>query len=134
CGTHLVFSVLAAETNNQEATQAKNPDKDSRAELSLSNDTMQLRYFAGGDKVNAGADSQASAGFFISEDRDLVLDGALLFPINVHTDVVSVMVGPRAYAALLKEENNDVMAFSLGAQVRVPLNQASGLAVVGHAF
>jgi len=134
CSAFLGVNALAEDATNQEANSEKTPDRDSRAELSLSNDTMQLRYFVGGDKVNAGANNQASAGFFISEDRDLVLDGELLFPINVHTDVVSVMVGPRAYAALLKEENNDVMAFSLGAEVRVPLNRPSGLAVVGHAF
>ena len=129
CGTMLSVNALAQETKDQ-----KTSDRRSRAELSLSNDTLQVRYLTGGDTVNASANSQASVGLFIGEERDLVLDGDLLFPIDLHTTAVSILVGPRAYAALLKEENNDVMAFSVGAEVRVPIIRSSGLAVVGHAF
>jgi hypothetical protein len=129
CGTSLSVHALAQEANKEESTKTR-----SSAEIYLSNDTLQFRYLTGGDKVNAGAHSQASAGFFISEDRDLVLDVDLLFPIDIHTEAVSLRVGPRAYAALLSEENNDVMAFSVGAEVRVPLIRSMGLAAVGHAF
>lgn len=104
-----------------------------RLSLALSNDTGELRYLARGSKI--GVDSAtASAGFFLSEDRDIVLDAALLFPTTVELGPVSARFGPRAYAALLQEENNDVMAFSLGAEVRLDINRRSGLAVVGHAY
>ncbi|MET0660902.1 MAG: YfaZ family outer membrane protein, partial [Steroidobacteraceae bacterium] len=39
-----------------------------------------------------------------------------------------------AYAALLQEENNDVMAFSIGAEVRLDIFRDTGFAVVGRAF
>lgn len=127
----LAFLALLASgiAHSQTDTSASLP----RAEAAFSNDTVELRYLAKGSKV--GVDSaRASAGFFLSEDRDIVLDAALLFPANLSLGPLTMTFGPRAYAALLQEENNDVMAFSIGAQVRLDVNRRSRLAVVGHAF
>ena len=38
------------------------------------------------------------------------------------------------YAALLNEENNDVLSITLGTEVRFLLNRSSNLAIVGRAF
>jgi YfaZ precursor len=114
------------------------PTIQNAAEVSLSNDTLHLRYLASGEKIGAGR-SQASAGFFLSEERDIVLDAALLFPIDFEFDLgpvgpLTILVGPRAYAALLDEENSDVMAFSIGTEIRFDILRESGFAVVGQAF
>ena len=116
------------------AVQAQDSQSGARAEVQLSNDTMQMRYMADGDRVNVGASSQASASFFLSEARDIVLSGDLLFPANLDFVPLEIRFGPRAYAALLEDENNDVMAFSIGAEARFTIDRSSGLAIAGHAF
>jgi YfaZ precursor len=108
------------------------------AEVALSNDTLQLRYLTSGDKVGAGR-SQVSGGFFLSEDRDIVLDGALLYPLDFDLDLgpvgpLTILIGPRAYAALLQDENSDIMALSVGARIRFDILRDIGLAIVGDAF
>jgi hypothetical protein len=47
---------------------------------------------------------------------------------------LSILFGPQLYAALLEEENNDVMALSVGTEVRLLLDRRMGLAVSGQAF
>jgi hypothetical protein len=126
--------VLATTLFTALSAQAQESDERSRAEIQMSNDTLQMRYLAGGERVNVGRNSQASATFFLSEERDIVLSGDLLFPADFHVAPLSVRFGPRAYAALLEEENNDVMAISVGAEARLELDRRSGLAIAGHAF
>ena len=64
----------------------------------------------------------------------LVLSAGLLFPTALNIDRLSVVIGPQVYAALLEEENNDVMAFSIGIEVRFLLLQQLGLSISGQAF
>jgi hypothetical protein len=116
------------------AAQAQDDEARPHAEVQLSNDTLQMRYMADGERVNVGSNSQASATFFLSEERDIVLSGDLLFPADVGFTPLDIRFGPRAYAALLEDENNDVMALSVGAEARFTLDRRSGLAVAGHAF
>ena len=104
------------------------------AEIALSNDTLQLRYVDSGEGIVDVDRTQWAGTFFLSEERDIVIDGALLFPLDLDVGPLTFMFGPRVYAALLDEENDDVLAASLGAVVRMELNRRSGLAVVGHAF
>ena len=61
--------------------------------------------------------------FFLSEERDVVMSGAVLFPADLPDNLhlgqrLSLRFGPQVYAALLEEENNDVMAVSVGAEAR----------------
>ena len=44
------------------------------------------------------------------------------------------LFGPRGYAALLEDENTDVFAVSLSAELRYELDRTSGLALSGQAF
>ena len=106
--------------------------KEQRGELALSNDTLQLRYLGKDGAVGGGG--QLTGAFFLSEERDIVLSAGALFPANLDFGRLSLRFGPQAYAALLEEENNDVMAMSVGAEVRFVLNQRMGLALSGQAF
>jgi len=101
-------------------------------EVALSDDTVQLRYRDSGREIGAGKGSRASAAFFLSESRDVVFFGDLLFPAAAGSDQFQLLLGPRVYAALLEDENNDVLALSLGAEARFELTSA--LAVAAQAF
>jgi hypothetical protein len=107
--------------------------KQSVAEIALSNDTLQLRYRDAGRNVDVGG-GRASGSFFLSEERDIVLSGDLLFPAALGYDRLQILFGPRAYAALLSDENSDVFAVSLGAEIRYELDKNSGFAIAGQAF
>ena len=103
-----------------------------RGELALSNDTLQLRYL--GEQGRVGGGGQLTGAFFLSEERDIVLSAGVLFPANLDFGRLTLRFGPQAYAALLEEENNDVMAMSVGAEARFVLNRRMGLALSGQAF
>jgi YfaZ precursor len=126
----LGLALLAAEAHAQSSAAARA----SRAEVALSNDTLQLRYMASGGEIGAPSTSRAAAGFLLTEDRDIVFNAEVVFPADLNLGPVSILFGPRAYAALLEDENSDVMALSLGAEVRFDIIRGSGLAVVGNAF
>jgi hypothetical protein len=102
-------------------------------ELALSNDTLQLKYEASGQMVGVER-TRLSGAFFLSEERDIVLSAGLAFPADVDLGRLSIAVGPQVYAALLEDENSDVMSVSVGAQLRLLLNQSMGLALAGHAY
>lgn len=102
-------------------------------EVALSNDTLQLRYIDDGGTVEVPG-SRLAGAFFLSEERDIVLSAAMLFPADIGGDRFSIVFGPQAYAALLEDENNDVLALSVGAEARLLLNSTTGLAIVGHAY
>jgi hypothetical protein len=55
-------------------------------------------------------------------------------PTNLDLGRLSVLLGTQVYAALLEEENNDVMSVSVGAELRYLLNERLGLALAGHAY
>lgn len=100
-------------------------------ELALSNDTLQIRYTGEGETV--GADSaRLNGAFFLSEDRDIVLSAGLLFQSGLDLGRLQILIGPQIYAALLDEENSDVMSVTLGAEIRLGLTRQ--FAVSGQAF
>lgn len=103
------------------------------AEVAMSDETLLLRYLTSGDKLGA-EDSRAFADFFLSEERDIVLTGGLLFPINVDIGPFTALVGPRAIAALLDDENDDVLAMAIGAEIRFDIHRDTGFAIVGQAW
>ncbi|HKU16984.1 MAG TPA: YfaZ family outer membrane protein [Steroidobacteraceae bacterium] len=117
--------------------QGRDDSGGQRGEIALSNDTLQLRYVGrDGDVGNGG---QLTGTFFLSEQRDIVLSAGLLFPADLpdNLDVgnrLTLRFGPQVYAALLEEENNDVMAVSVGAEARFVINRRIGLAISGQAY
>ena len=127
------FALFLLWAGNAFAQQVES--EQARAEVALSNDTLQLRYLGSGNV--AGVQGGRIAGtFFLSEQRDIVLSGALLFPADIDVGIgsLSILIGPQAYAALLEDENSDVMSLALGAELRLLLNRQLGLAVSGQAF
>ncbi|HEY7638751.1 MAG TPA: YfaZ family outer membrane protein [Steroidobacteraceae bacterium] len=112
-------------------------DDAQRAEVALSNDTLQLGYVGRDGAVGEGG--QIMGAFFLSEQRDIVLSGGVLFPATLPDNLsvgqrLTLRFGPQVYAALLQEENNDVLAMSLGVEARFLLNRRMGLALAGHAY
>jgi YfaZ precursor len=102
-------------------------------ELALSDETIQARYRSP-TEIGGQPDSEVAYGVFLSEDRDLVASAALLFGTDLNLGSLQIQLGPQAYAALLDEENNDVFALALGAQIRYDLVPSRAIAVVGSAF
>jgi hypothetical protein len=118
------------------AAQSENPGdipKGHEIAVALSNDTLQLEYISSGKLVGVD-NSRFSGAFFLSEDRDIVLSGGLVFPVDFDFGRLSVLLGPKAYAALLNLENNDVMALSLGVELRFVIDKDLDLAVAGYAY
>jgi len=131
--TCLVAALLASITLDAEA-QRQDETFTHTAEVALSNDTLQLRYLGAGEKLVKAEGSRVSATFFVSEERDMVLSGDVLFPADFDWGPLTFLFGPRVYAALLEEENNDVMSLTIGAEIRFDLQRTTGLAIVGQAF
>ena len=126
----MLAAVLGLVTTSAYAQQRD--DEGQRGEVALSNDTLQLRYL--GEEGKVGGGGQLTGAFFLSEERDIVLSAGALFPANLDLGPLSLRFGPQVYAALLDEENNDVLAMSVGAEARFVINRRLGLAVSGQAF
>lgn len=124
CISALLTDIAVAQSDDEGA---------SLAEVALSNDTLQLRYETEGSPLGVD-DGRLSGAFFLSEERDIVLSAGLAMPANLNINRLSLLLGPQIYAALLEDENNDVMSVSVGAQARYLLIQRLGLAVSGHAY
>jgi len=121
----------------QAQTRSASDDDAQRGELALSNETLQVRYV--GREGQVGEGGQINGAFFLSEERDIVLSGGVLFPAGLPDSLtvgrrLTLRFGPQVYAALLQEENNDVLAMSVGVDARFVINPRMGLAVSGQAF
>lgn len=131
----VVLSSFALAAHAQ--TRPASDDDPQRGELSLSNETLQLRYIGRDGQVGEGG--RINGAFFLSEERDIVLSGGVLFPAALPDNLtvgqrLTLRFGPQVYAALLQEENNDVLAMSVGVEARFVVNRRMGLAVSGQAF
>ncbi|HEY0685381.1 MAG TPA: YfaZ family outer membrane protein [Steroidobacter sp.] len=115
-------------------SQAQNNEEyDSIGELALSNDTLQLRYQNDGDLFGMD-DSILSGAFFLSEERDTVFSAGVGFPTGLPLGPVSLHVGPQVYAALLNDENEDILSIGVGAAARWVVLSNLGLGIAGHAY
>lgn len=134
--TFLSSIALTAHAQNRDRSSSDRASEQS-AEVALSDDTFQLRYLGRDGAVGNGG--QIDGAFFLSEERDIVLSGGVLFPATLPDPLnvgrrLSLSFGPRVYAALLQEENNDVLAMSAGVRARFIVNRRMGLALAGEAF
>ena len=116
-----------------EAAAQRQDTAQSAAEVALSNDTLQLRYIGSGHSVGVEG-SQLTGSVFLGEERDFVLGAGLLFPVDLGVRRLEASFGPQVYAALLQDENDDVMAVSIGTQLRYFLDPRRGLALSGQAY
>ena len=126
-------AVLALLATADALAQGRDTTARNTGELALSNDTLQLRYIGSGGKIGVEG-SQFIGGMFLGEERDFVLNGGLLFPAPIGIKRLQLKVGPQAYAALLRDENDDVMALTIGLEARFFIDPSRGLAVSGQAF
>ena len=126
------IAILAAVIASTSAHAQQRDADEQRGELALSNDTLQLRYL--GKEGGVGDGGQLTGAFFLSEERDFVLSAGVLFPVDLDFGRLEASFGPQVYAALLEDENNDVMAVSVGAELRFFLNPRRGLAFSGQAY
>ncbi len=111
------------------AQQAPAAEDRGAAEAALSNDTILLRYY---DDIE-GTERRLMGSGFLSEERDIVLSAGMLWPVELGK-YFDISVGPQLYAALLEEENQDVMAVSIGAELRWFMDPSHRFAIAGQAF
>jgi hypothetical protein len=123
CSMALFIGIPAVAQQNEETDGAA-------AELALSNDTLQIRYLG---EMERGDDSRFVGGILMSEERDLVINAAMMFGVDLGRRF-DLTLGPQLYAALLRDENEDVMALSLGGEIRFYLDPRQRFAVSGQAF
>ncbi|MDY0067855.1 MAG: YfaZ family outer membrane protein [Steroidobacteraceae bacterium] len=102
-------------------------------EFTLSDETLQAEYLRDARPVNIER-GELSAGVFLSEERDIVGMIGLLAPADLDLGRLSLSFGPRAYAALLENEDDDVLALSLGVEARFDVARARSVALAGHAY
>jgi YfaZ precursor len=114
------------------AQQERTSRDDAAVELALSDETAQISYDT--RTSVGGRDSRALYSVFLSEDRDVVGSAALLLPSDFHWGAFDLSFGPQAYGALLNEENEDVFALAVGAELRFNLIPSRAIALVGSAF
>jgi hypothetical protein len=125
--------VLVASLSVPLAVHAEDTSARPTGEIALSNDTLQLRYLGGAGQQIAGS-SQVQGTVFLSEERDLVFSAGVLFPVEFNLGGLSLSFGPQIYAALLHEENDDIMAMSVGLKARYLVLPGLKMAVAGEAF
>lgn len=137
CLGFLVLMMVAGSALAQAEQSDKPGDipkgREREIDFQASNDTLQLKFISSGKQVGVD-NSRFSAGFFLSEQRDFVMSAGLVFPVDYNFGRLSVLIGPQVYAALLHEENNDVVAMSLGAELRFVLDKDIDLAVAGYGY
>jgi hypothetical protein len=100
------------------------------AELALSNDTLAIRYL---DKMEQADDRRLAGEVLLSEERDLVLGAGMMFGADLGRRF-DLSVGPQLFAALLNDENQDVMALAFGGEMRFHFDPERRFAVSGRAF
>ncbi len=101
-------------------------------EAYLSEDAMQVLYGQSLDIGELGR-NDARVGVFINEDRDLIGIADMLIEIGEQRRRPnwSLEIGPRAYAALMSIENQDVFSIGLGGRLsyRLGRNRAAGISL-----
>jgi hypothetical protein len=123
CSMALLIGAPALAQQIEETTGAA-------AELALSNDTLDVRYLS---KMDDADDGRMVGGVFLGEERDVVLNAAMMFGVDLDRRF-DLAFGPQLYAALLRDENEDVMALSLGGEMRFYFDPQRRFAVSGRAF
>jgi hypothetical protein len=128
-----ILMLLTDAASAQQGSPPAATSYESRAEIAASEETLQLRYVGPGHGVG-GDETRLSGAFFLSEERDVVVSAGLQIPAEFDIGALEIVFGPQLYAALLEEENSDIMAVSLGTEIRFDLIPSMGLAVTGHAY
>jgi len=138
-GPFAYLALLLAATGSAIAQQADGQKRvttiDHAIELYLSNTAIEAQYVRTLDLGDLGP-TEARAGFFYNEDRDLIGIGDLL--MNVGDDVgvraLDVRVGTRVYGMFLAPEDQDVFGISIGGEAQYFLDSARTTSVMLSLF
>ncbi len=85
-----------------------------------SDDAATINYERDAAPINQ-ANGRLGLGFLFSEERDTVFTGNLMLDVQPLIRSVSFSAGLRAYAALLGQENQDVVGLGFGAEATYQL-------------
>jgi hypothetical protein len=131
----LIACGLALVAAQQLYAQEPRPAGTARAiDATIGNSVMQLRYLTPSPITQLQGD--LDYGFLLSEDRDIIASGALMFDTNLHLlPRLTLKVGPQAYLALLNaQQKANVFALALGGNARYEILRRWGIAAFGSAF
>ena len=105
-------------------------------EATAGNSVLQLHYLTPSPLNLSGTRSDLDYGFLLSEGRDIIGSGALMFHTNLHPiPRLTLEIGPQGYLALLSgQQKTDVMAVALGADARYEILSRWGFAAFGSGF
>ena len=121
----LGLAATAPAVAQQDDGQKRVTTIDHAIELYLSDNALEAQYVRSLDLGDLGV-TEAKAGFFYNEDRDLIGMGDLL--MNVGDDVgvraLEVRVGTRVYGAFLAPEDQDVFSISAGGEAQYFIDKA----------
>jgi len=127
----LVLAATGGAMAQQPDEQKRVTTIDHAVELYLSDDAVEAQYIRHLDLGDLGP-TEAKAGFFYNEDRDLIGIGDLL--VNVGDDVgvraLEVRVGTRVYGAFLAPEDQDVFSISVGGEAQYYIDKARTTSVM----
>jgi hypothetical protein len=104
------------------------------AEVTAGNQVLQLRYLGGSPLEGIG--SNMDYGFLLTENREFVASGTMMFDTNVvPVPRLRLQVGPQANLAWLATgSKTQVFALAVGAGARYELIPRFGLSVFGSAY
>lgn len=121
--------LCAGSIQAQEAAQSP-PE----GEIMLTDDSLQLTYIT--DGMGIGVDnSEIRIGGFLNEQRDIVGSAELLVDANrLRYNRFEISFGPKAYAVLLGDEDQDVFSIAVGGEARFDLLRRSNVDVVGRGW
>ena len=127
----LGLAATAPAVAQQDDGQKRVTTIDHAIELYLSDNALEAQYVRNLDLGDLGV-TEAKAGFFYNEDRDLIGMGDLL--MNVGDDVgvraLEVRVGTRVYGAFLAPEDQDVFSISIGGEAQYFIDSARTTSVM----
>lgn len=127
----LVLGATGSAVAQQNDGQKRVTTLDHAVELYLSDNALEAQYVRHLDLGDLGP-TEAKAGFFYNEDRDLIGTGDLL--LNVGDDVgvraFEVRVGTRVYGAFLAPEDQDVFSISIGGEAQYFIDSARTTSVM----
>ncbi|MGH8496517.1 MAG: YfaZ family outer membrane protein [Gammaproteobacteria bacterium] len=124
----LVSCIAAGEAQAQEDT---NP---AEGEIMLTDESVQLTYSAAGNAFDV-ENSELRIGGFLNEQRDIVGSAAFLVEATrLRYNRFDVSLGPKAYASLLGDADEDIFAIAVGGEMRFELLRRSNVDLVARGW
>src|SRR5210317_494066 len=105
-------------------------------EAALSTKTAQFTFRSDSSLIGWGG-ADLGVGFFFNDDDSWLVDGSLMQMRQASEDApLTFGVGVKAYAGSIDDDNNDedVVAFALGGEVRYTIPGTMPMAVYGRGF